>query len=111
MKTNYASGHDAEKAAAEYLSEQGFKIKELNWKTRYCEIDIVAEKHKTIWFVEVKSRSGSGQGYGYEYVTPKKLQQMRFAAEMWVQNNNWNADYRLAVISIDNQEITFITEL
>lgn len=109
--TNYASGHAAEKQAATYLVKHGFKIRELNWKTRYCEIDIVAEKDKTVWFVEVKSRKNNSHGYGYEYVTPKKLRQMQFAAEMWVQTNNWNGDYRLAVVSIDNDEISLIDEL
>lgn len=106
--TNYQVGHDAEKQAAEYLKQQGFKIRELNWKTRYCEIDIVAEKDKAIYFVEVKSRKNSNQGYGYEYITAKKLQQMHFAAEMWVQNNNWTGDYQLVVASMDGQEITLI---
>lgn len=109
--TNYASGHTAEKYAAEHLEQQGFKVKELNWKTRYCEIDIVAEKNKTVWFVEVKSRKNSRQGFGYEYITPKKLNQMRFAAEMWVQNHKWSGDYRLAVISIDGEEITLIEDI
>ena len=109
--TNYQSGHDAEKQAAEYLKQHGFKIRELNWKTKYCEIDIVAEKDKVVWLVEVKYRRTGGQGYGYEYVTTKKLQQMHFAAEMWVQNHNWKGDYRLAVISIDGDEITFIEDI
>ena len=109
--TNYQSGHDAEKEAAAYLKDAGFKIKDLNWKTRYCEIDIVAEKDKIVWFVEVKSRMNANQGAGYEYVTSKKLQQMHFAAEMWVQNHNWSGDYTLSVISIDGEQITFIDEL
>ena len=109
--TNYKSGHDAEKQAAEFLIKHKFKIRELNWRTRYCEIDIVAEKKKVLWFVEVKSRKTSGQGYGYEYVTPKKLQQMRFAAEMWVNAHNWRGDYRLAVMSIDGDNMNFIDEL
>lgn len=109
--TNHQSGHDAEKTAAEYLKQQGYKIRDLNWKTRYCEIDIVAEKDKTIWFVEVKSRRSSQQGFGYEYVTSKKLQQMHFAAEMWVQSNKWAGDYQLAVVSIDGPVITFIDSL
>ncbi len=109
--TNYQSGHDAEKQAAQYLEERGHKIIELNWKTKYCEIDIVAQEYRTIWFVEVKSRKNSSQGYGYEYVTPKKLQQMQFAAEMWVQSNNWSGDYRLAVVSIDGGEVKLIDEL
>lgn len=109
--TNYLVGHNAEKRAAEYLKQQGYSIQELNWKTRYCEIDIVAKKDKIVWFIEVKYRRTGSQGFGYEYVTPKKLQQMQFAANMWVQNNNWNGDYRLAVISIDGEEISFIDEL
>ena len=84
--TNYQTGHDAEKLAASYLKKQHYKIRELNWKTRYCEIDVVAEKKKVIWFIEVKSRQNSNQGFGYEYVTPKKLEQMRFAAETWVHD-------------------------
>jgi Holliday junction resolvase-like predicted endonuclease len=109
--TNYQSGHDAEKQAADYLKQQKFRIRELNWKTKYCEIDIVAERDKAIWFVEVKSRRNNSQGFGYEYITPKKLQQMHFAAEMWVQNYNWTGDYRLAVISIDGDKVTLIDEI
>lgn len=109
--TNHASGHNAERQAAEYLEGYGYKIIELNWKTRLCEIDIVAEKDKTIWFVEVKSRKNSSQGYGYEYVTPKKLKQMQFAAEMWVQYEDWNGDYGLAVASVDDDSITLILDI
>jgi len=109
--TNHQSGHDAEKQAAEYLKQHRFKVVELNWKTRYCEIDIVAEKNKTMWFVEVKFRKNNRQGFGYEYVTPKKLQQMRFAAEMWVQNTKWQGPYQLAVISIDGDDIQLIEDI
>ena len=109
--TNHQSGHDAEKQAAAYLEKQGCRIQELNWKTKYCEIDIVAKRGEVVWFVEVKSRKSSGQGAGYEYVTSKKLRQMHFAAEMWVQSNNWNGDYRLAVVSVDGETITLIDDV
>ncbi len=108
MTTNYSAGHDAEKLAAEYLESQGFKIHELNWKTRYCEIDIVAEKAKRMYFVEVKSRKTLLQGSGLDYVTRKKLEQMGFAAEMWVSNHVWTGDYQLAAMSIDAGEISLI---
>jgi uncharacterized protein (TIGR00252 family) len=106
-----ATGNAAESRAAEYLQNLGYKVVDRNWRTRYCEIDIVAEKERTVWFVEVKFRKNSSQGAGYEYVTPKKLQQMHFAAEMWVQSNKWNGDYRLAVTSVDQDVITFLDEL
>lgn len=109
--SNYTAGHDAEKQAAEYLSQHGFRIRELNWKTKYCEIDIVAEKDKSIYFVEVKYRQNNRQGYGLDYITPKKLGQMRFAAEMWVSANHWQKDCQLAVVSIDGEAITFLEDL
>lgn len=109
--TNHAVGHSAEKQAADYLAKQGFKICELNWKTKYCEIDIVAEKDKTIYFVEVKERKSEAQGSGLEYITPKKLQQMGFAAEMWVNEHNWSGSYQLAALAIDNGQVTFIENI
>lgn len=112
--TNYSHGKLAEEAAVEYLQSQGYKIVDTNWKTRYCEIDIIAEKDKAVFFIEVKYRQSGVQGTGLDYVTPKKLKQMSFAAEMWVQNNNWDGPYQLAAIAIagPNYEITdFLTEL
>lgn len=109
--SNHATGHAAEVRAAKYLNNHQFKIAELNWKTRYCEIDIVAEKDETTWFIEVKYRKNALQGFGYEYITAKKLKQMHFAAEMWVQMHDWKGDYQLAVVSIDGNNIQLIDEI
>lgn len=112
--TNFAHGREAEAAAAAYLEKQGYAIIEQNWRTRYCEIDIVARKKKTVYFVEVKYRQNEAQGQGLEYITPKKLGQMRFAAEMWVQEHDWKHDYDLAAIEVSGPgyEVTnFLSEL
>ena len=106
--TNYSSGHAAEQDAAKYLKNLGYKIIEINWKTKFCEIDIVAEKDKTIHFVEVKSRKNAKQGYGLEYITSKKLKQMRFAAEMWVSSNKWSGECVLSALGIDDGEFSFV---
>jgi uncharacterized protein (TIGR00252 family) len=95
-----ATGQQAEQAALEYLDQQGYKIIGQNWRTRWCEIDIVAEKDKRVHFVEVKYRASSSQGSGLDYITPRKLRQMRFAAEMWVQNHNWRGDYGLSALEV-----------
>lgn len=98
--TNYQTGHDAEKVAAEYLVDNGFKIVVLNWRTPVCEIDIVAEKNRLIYFIEVKYRTNNSQGTGLDYITPKKLKQMEFSAKCWVEDQKYSGDYRLGVISI-----------
>ncbi len=95
-----STGRAAENAAAEYLSSKGFKILQQNWRTRWCEIDIVAEKAKCIYFVEVKYRADSTWGSGLEYITPKKLKQMKFAAEFWVHTHDWPGDYYLSAIEV-----------
>ncbi len=69
--SNYSTGHQAEKAAAMYLSEHGYEISELNWKTPICEIDIVALKDSVVYFVEVKYRKNNFQGSGFDYITSK----------------------------------------
>ncbi len=98
--TNYSVGHEAEKVAAEYLHKHGFAIKELNWKNSLSEIDIVAEKSKVIYFVEVKYRQNQGQGSGLDYITPKKINQMEFAAKNWTAEHRYDGDYELSAIEV-----------
>lgn len=111
--TTTDTGRKAEKAIVDYLEKQGHKILTQNWRTRWCEIDVVAQKNQTVYFVEVKYRRSSRYGDGLAYITDKKLQQMSFAAEMWVHNHNWTGDYALAAASVsgDNFQITDFFEL
>jgi Holliday junction resolvase-like predicted endonuclease len=103
-------GQEAEAAVADELKRQGFKILNRNWKTRVCEIDIVATKNKVVYFVEVKYRSGSAQGNGLDYIGPQKLRRLHFAAEIWVQNFSWQGDYRLLGASVANDAGNFKLE-
>lgn len=107
------TGRRAEQAVAGYLKKQGYKVRQQNWRTRWCEIDIVVQKDSTIYFVEVKYRKNNLQGDGLDYVTPKKLQQMAFAAELWAAQNNWQGEYTLAAASVFGQNfvITDFIEL
>lgn len=111
MSTNYSVGHEAERLAAEYLKKIGFKIRQMNWRTKHCEIDIVAEKDETIFLVEVKYRSNDNQGEGFNYITPAKLRQMKFAAEMWVSDHEWSGQYTLGVLSAGPDSFEFIEDL
>lgn len=54
--TNYAKGVMAEERARSYLRESGYKILETRYKTKFGEIDIIAEKGAVLCFVEVKIR-------------------------------------------------------
>lgn len=102
--TNAGTGRQAEAAAVEYLRGRGFAIVAQNWRTRMCEIDIIAQKGRVVYFYEVKYRRTSGQGTGLDYITPKKLLQMRFAAESWVHFSGWKGEYQLSAIEVSGSE-------
>ncbi len=93
-------GRRAETVAADFLARKGCAIIARNWRTPRCEIDIVAARGGAVYFCEVKYRKSDRQGGGFEYITPKKLQQMRFAAESWVHAHNWRGAYELCAIEV-----------
>ncbi|MBU1024096.1 YraN family protein [bacterium] len=49
-------GKEGEETASEHLANIGYNIVERNYRSRAGEIDIIAEKDNTIFFVEVKTR-------------------------------------------------------
>lgn len=99
MKTT-EQGLKAEAAVADLLTQQGFEIIDRNWRTKVCEIDLIAQKDKNIYFVEVKYRRNNYQGDGFEYITSQKLRKMTFAAEVWRNKYGWQGDFRLAAASV-----------
>jgi ribonuclease HII len=102
--TSKQIGDSAEDIATKHLMKAGHKILDRNWKTKYCEIDIVSKKDETMYFCEVKYRRNANQGGGLLAITPKKLRQMRFAAKFYVLSKNiTDIDMRLAAISLYGQ--------
>lgn len=93
-------GDSGEQVAVAYLIEHGHTVLERNWKTKYCEIDIVSRNDDTVYFTEVKYRHNALHGGGLGAITPSKLKQMRFAAEFYMTVNKVQAGMlKLAVIS------------
>jgi len=79
-----AVGLKAESRCAEWLMANGYAVVERNWKTRFCEIDIIARHGDKLVFVEVKHRRQDNQGGGIAAITPLKLRQMQFAARLYL---------------------------
>ena len=101
---NVEAGHKGEDAAAKYLEDLGHKILARNWKTKWCEIDIVSEKDDVLYFTEVKYRRMGG---GLDAITPAKQKQMRFAAELYLKKfQNKSAQLATIAVSGDNYRVT-----
>jgi uncharacterized protein (TIGR00252 family) len=94
-------GNAAEQAVAEELARQGFTILERNWKTKWCEVDIIARKDRTIWFVEVKYRKTNKFGDGLEYIGHEKLLHMERAASLWTVQHKYSGEYTMGAVAVD----------
>lgn len=73
-------GQIGENAAADVLRAKGYRILRQNYRCRYGEIDIIAEKYGEMSFVEVKTRQDLHYGRPCEAVTEEKKKHLRKAA-------------------------------
>jgi len=107
-----AIGRQAEDIAAEYLKQRGFVVIHHNWRRRDYEIDLIAQKDRVMYFVEVKYRVTDQAGSGIEYITPRKLKQMAYAARRWVSKCSWHGEYALSVVEVSGEafEVTEFIE-
>lgn len=96
-------GSESEKAAAEFLKKQGYKIVARNYRTRAGEIDIIARDKEAIAFIEVKSRNSKHYGHPKWAVTKKKQYKISMVALSYLKSTRQNdAKARFDVVSILN---------
>ena len=88
QKTTKQIGDFAEEKVADFLRSENHEILARNWRTRWCEIDIVSEKGEKYYFTEVKFRKTADFGGGEAAISKKKIEQMKFAAEFFAHKNN-----------------------
>jgi len=112
---NLEFGKQAEGAAVKFLKDQGYKVIRRNYKTKFSEIDIIAENKGVICFVEVKARHSRLFGEPAEAVCAAKQRQISKAAIYYLkENNSLERPARFDVISLlyikDPPEIDLIKD-
>ncbi len=108
--TTRSIGQASEAAAAEYLQSLGHTIVARNWRTKWCEIDIISKQANTLHFTEVKHRKNDTAGDGIAAITKRKQRQMAFAAEVYAAHHP-GYDLRLGVISTTGTPPAVVTYL
>ena len=106
-------GEKSESIAASYLKKKGYKIIELNYRTKLGEIDIIAKEKGTITFVEVKARRSGQFGNPKCAVTPNKQRKISMVALQYLKaTGQSNVKARFDVVSIifsnDNPNIEIV---
>jgi putative endonuclease len=80
-----AVGLAGEKSAEQFLRSAGMTILARRYRVRGGEIDLVADEHGTIVFIEVKTLSSRAWNEPQDRVTPVKQQRLARAAAHYVK--------------------------
>ncbi len=78
------TGAEGEKRVANFLRKNGFSIVKRNFQSKYGEIDIIAENHEFILFVEVKTRKQDSLVSGVEAVDAFKQRRIMLTANEYI---------------------------
>jgi putative endonuclease len=99
---NRQVGEAGENAAVRYLDDIGIRAVERNWRCARGEIDIVADDHGTVVFVEVKCRTSMRTGHPFEAVTRTKADRLRRLAATWLAEHPASRarEVRLDVVAV-----------
>ncbi len=93
-------GAFGEEQAARCLRRKGYRIVERNFRCRWGEIDLIAEKRDCLAFVEVKLRKDDRFAEAREFVTAAKQRRLLAAAQLWLAQHETDRQPRFDVIEV-----------
>jgi len=123
---NLINGEKGERFAETYLLNKGFLIKARNYRKKWGELDIVAQKNGTIHFVEVKTvthetrlvvNSGSDHFRPEDNVHSWKIKRLKrviqsYLAEIGLSiESNWQFDLVTIYLMEKNYKIYYFDDL
>ncbi|MFH1678483.1 MAG: YraN family protein [Candidatus Omnitrophota bacterium] len=97
---NLETGRRGESLAAEFLQNKGYRIIERNYRTRYAEIDLVAEYKDIIVFVEVRTKKNERFGSPEETINRAKVQKLIKNAKDYMAIKKYDKAYRIDAVCI-----------
>lgn len=100
MGRNNLAGAWGEALAAEYLRKKHYKILACGFRSRFGEIDIIAENRKYLIFAEVKLRKSGSYALPREFVDQKKQKKIKTTAEVYLSAHETTLQPRFDVIEI-----------
>jgi putative endonuclease len=86
---NKQTGGKGEQEAERLLRGKGYKVLEMNWGSKWGELDLVCLDGEVVVFVEVKAKTGYGYGAPWQMVNRRKLDQVRRMGEVFLTERGW----------------------
>ena len=100
-------GRGGEKIAAQFLVKKGFKIIERNYRRKWGEIDIIAEKDGVVRFVEVKAVSRENPDYRPEELVHKsKLRKVARTAALYMEEKRDSREFQIDAVTVVMNKLT-----
>jgi putative endonuclease len=97
---NLKLGRQGEIVAGKLLSAAGFKLIENNFACPLGEIDIIADRNQTRYFIEVKTRSSIMFGYPSEAVNRDKQVRLRRLASYYIVVRRYSGAVAFGVVEV-----------
>jgi len=95
-------GGSGEKIARKHLRAKGYRILDVNYRTRIGEIDIIAAYSGIVVFIEVKMSTGEVFGDPLSWVPPWKQRRIiRVSQEYLIRNRLNDSQVRYDVVAVD----------
>ena len=104
-------GEIGEELAAKMLQKKGYKILERNYRKKWCEIDIIAEKPRKwqvfrrlepakLVFIEVKTRVGEQFGSPEESINYEKKRRLTRGVDAYAAFSDYKGEYQVDAVCI-----------
>ena len=100
MGRNNLNGAWGEALAAQYLRKKKFTIVAAGYRSRFGEIDLIAENKQYLAFVEVKLRKSADFAAAREYVDRRKQDKIRITASVYLSQHPTKLQPRFDVVEI-----------
>ena len=100
MRRRDLLGPWGEALACEYLRGRGCRSVACTYRSRFGEIDVIAEDRKFLIFAEVKLRKSAEYGAAREFVNARKQERLRQTALLWLEGHETRLQPRFDVIEI-----------
>lgn len=94
------TGQEGEKRVANYLRKKGLAVIKQNYICKYGEIDIIAQDHEYILFVEVKTRKENSLVSGAQSVDSFKQSRILKTAEDFLAKTECELQPRFDVAEV-----------
>lgn len=110
MAAHNTLGKAGEDAVISFLEQNGYTVRDRNWRKNHLELDIIATKDELLIIVEVKTRANTDYIEPQDAVNWQKIRHIVVAADAYIKHFSLDAPVRFDIITAIGQPGAFKIE-